>query len=365
MRQRLLSFGLVVALACGGAHAASATGPATLESVRGEADWILSAIASDGAIALTPEQDMVVPYDANLAAWGLARAAAVTRDARYGDAAWRWLEWFSARQQAFTGFVTNHVRDGDGWVATGDVDASDSVAATYLIAMRETFAATGDIVRLQRVLPAMRRSMNALAITRDATDGLYYALPGFEWKYTMDQAEVAEGLRAAAALAMLGARWGDAAEAAAAAADVHAAVEQLWVAPLGTYDWGKHRDGTRAQSAWWRWYPSSTAQAWMVAFGVSRGDRAAAMMAALERNHPDWDRPEAIAFNDLGGERIGYWPLIGVALARTGNPQRGLEGAGRIRSAADAAARAYPFTPAAAAGLILVYADPAVVPLAA
>lgn len=358
-RLRLLSLVLAAALSMPGGGVARAA-PAGMDAIRGEAGWILTAISGDGAIALTPERDVVVPYDANLAAWGLARAAAVTRDPRYAEAAWRWIEWFSARQQPFTGFVTNHVRDGDGWRATGEVDASDSVAATFLIALGETFIATGDVARLQRALPAMRRSMNAMAITRDATDGLYYALPGFEWKYTMDQAEVAAGWRAAAWMAWLGGRWGDAAEAGVAAAEVTAAVDQLWVPATGAYDWGKHRDGTRARSAWWRWYPSSTAQAWAVLFGVARGDRAAALMQTLERTHPDWDRPDATAFNDVGGQKVGYWPLVGVALARTGLAARALDGGLRIRAAADAAGRVYPFTPAAAGGLIVLLAEPAV-----
>lgn len=363
MSSRLLALVCALAFVLHGAGAAAPGGIAS-DAIRDEAAWILSSVASDGAIALTPEQNVIVPYDANLAAWGLARAAAVTRDARYAEAAWRWLEWFSARQQPFTGFVTNHVRDGDGWRPTGEVDASDSVAATYLIAIGETFAATGDLPRLQRILPAMRRSMNALAITRDATDGLYYALPGHEWKYTMDQAEVAAGLRAAAWLAWLGGRAADAAEATTSAAELHAAIEQMWVPTTGAYDWGKHHDGSRAITAWWRWYPSSTAQAWAALFDVAPRDRAVTLMQKIERAHPDWDRPDATTFNDLGGQKVGYWPLVGVALARAGMAERALEGGHRIRATADSAGRLYPFTPAASAGLILLFAEPSVAALA-
>lgn len=324
--------------------------------LRAEAAWILTCVTDDGAIALTPERDMVVPYDASIAAAGLARAAAVTGEAAYATAAWRWLEWYATHQQPWTGYVTERAMTPDGWSDTGRIDATDSTAAMFLIALRDTLAATGDVNRLQGLLPAMRRSMNAIASTRDQRDGLYYALPGFPWKYTMDQAEVVAGLEAAAQVAAFGGRGWDAAEAAVAAAEVRAGVEALWAPATRAYDWGLHADGSKATTAWWRFYPSSTAQAWMVAFGVARGDRAAGLMAALQASHPDWDRPTATTFNDLGGSLTGYWPLIGVAFARTGDPVRALTGADRIRAAADADGRRYPFTSGTAGGLAQVYA---------
>lgn len=333
------------------------------DDVRAEAAWILTCVTADGAIALTPERDVIVPYDAGIAAWGLARAAAVTGEAAFAGAAWRWLEWYAAHQQPWTGFVTERVLDEGAWRDTGRIDATDSTAAVFLIALRETFAATRDTERLQALMPAMRLSMNAIAATRDHRDGLYYALPGFPWKYTMDQAEVVAGFEAAIEVAAAAGRWGDVAEARVAAAEVRAAVERLWAPAPRAYDWGLHADGTRAQTAWWRFYPSSTAQAWMVAFGVARPDRAPGMMAALQANHPDWDRPAGATVHDHGPGTTGYWPLISLAFARGGDPLRALAGATRIRAAADTAGRVYPFTAATAGGLAIVSADPAVLAL--
>ena len=86
-------------------RAPAATDVATdVATVRADADWVLSGQCPDGAIANHPPDGTVQPYLANFAALGLLRAATVTGDVRYSDAAWRWLSWYQGHMDA-SGFI--------------------------------------------------------------------------------------------------------------------------------------------------------------------------------------------------------------------------------------------------------------------
>ena len=72
-----------------------------------DADWILKSQLPDGAIANYVDRQAVWPYLSNFAAMGLARATGVTGDRKYLNAAWSWLAWYQAHQDA-QGFVTDY-----------------------------------------------------------------------------------------------------------------------------------------------------------------------------------------------------------------------------------------------------------------
>ncbi|MGH2829432.1 MAG: hypothetical protein ACRDJM_03005, partial [Actinomycetota bacterium] len=132
------------------------------------------------------------------------------------------------------------------------------------------------------------------------------------------------------------------------------------------YDWALGRAGTRGQTDLAHWYPSATAQPWAIAFGLAPAGRWGALIDAFDARHPDWDTPDAVKTHDLGSPaRIGYWPLIALAYARTGRPDRALQGIQAIKDHASGEVRVYPFTPAIAAGLILVETEPSVAALRA
>src|SRR5580658_879522 len=103
--------------------------------LRTDAEWILSAQLPDGAIAVGPAATSVSPYLANYAAIGLARATQQTGRRVYAAAAWKWLSWYQAHQDA-QGFVTDYTVDGDTEVSTGTMDSTDAYAGTFLIAAR-------------------------------------------------------------------------------------------------------------------------------------------------------------------------------------------------------------------------------------
>jgi hypothetical protein len=64
----------------------------------------------------------------------------------------------------------------------------------------------------------------------------------------------------------------------------------------------------------------------------------------------------ATAVYDRGRRAVGYWALVGWAYARVGQPQRAYAAAARIRSAAAATSRRWPFTPSDAAQLVVLQA---------
>src|SRR2546423_560434 len=79
----------------------------TVANVRTDADWLLSAQLTDGAIGHYVDRVKIWPYLGNEAALGLARATQVTGDPKYLAATWRWLQWYQAHQDT-NGFVTDY-----------------------------------------------------------------------------------------------------------------------------------------------------------------------------------------------------------------------------------------------------------------
>ena len=334
------------------ARATAAPAPsAPASDVVEDADWTLSAQLPDGAIAHYTDKHEVWPYLANFAAMGLARAAEVTSDGRYSEAAWRWLSWYQAHQDA-NGYVTDYVVNADGSLTSkGDMDSTDAYAGTFLLAARRTFLAKGDQTRLRGLAPALVAAVRAIASTQD-TDGLTWAKPSWKVKYLMDQAEVYAGLRAAADLARV---LGDQTlrrNANAAADRVAAAVSGLWNPSTSTYDWAQHESGARETSKWATFYPDAQEQMWAVAFGLTDAARGRDLVARFEAAHPRWDQPAATDTYSGGTEPVGYWPVTGWAYARTGNQSRAQTGANNIRTAAKAASRPWPYTTASAGQLI-------------
>ena len=120
--------------------------------IRDDASWIRSAQLPDGAIEPEPGFGRILPYLANYAALGLARAAGELHDEADADAAWRWLTWYQAHQDA-AGFVTDYEVTGNGTeTSTNTFDSTDAYAGTFLVAAAATWQADPDQARLRRHL---------------------------------------------------------------------------------------------------------------------------------------------------------------------------------------------------------------------
>jgi hypothetical protein len=344
---------------------AAAAAPASASGgnpIAANAAWILSAQLPDGAIANYTDRLAVSPYLANLAAMGLARATEVTGDPRYGAAAWQWLLWYQAHENATTGFVTDYQITAQGEVSTGDMDSTDAYAGTFLLAVWRTWKATGSGAALTRLHAGVTQAVRAIESTQDA-DGLTWAKPAYHVKYLMDQAETEAGLRAAATVATA---LGDPALASRAALDasrMQAGVDKLWNPAAAAYDWAVFSSGPHQGTNWSVLYPDAMEQVWAVAFGLTGGARAQAIMTHLGVAHPNWDRPTATDLFSSGPAVVGYWPVAGLALVQIGQRANAAVAAGAIQSAATLAQQAWPFTTGVAGSLIqLQSADPLFVP---
>jgi hypothetical protein len=351
MRPRIASIAIVSAFLLFAAGASATADPPGAD-VRADAAWITQAQLADGAIATQVDRKRIWPYLGNFAASGLAQASVLTGDPAPVQAAWRWLRWYQAHQDA-RGFVTDYRVVHGREVSTGDMDSTDAYAGTFLLAVRAAWEATRDRLALTSVWPGVARAVRAIRATQDR-DGLTWAKPTWHVKYLMDQSEAYAGLRAAAALArVLGARDTHA-RAARAATRLKHGVERTWNARTQSYDWAVHANGARQQTDWKVLYPDALEQLWAVAFGLVGDERARALTDRFALEQPNWDDPTATARFSFGRRSVGYWAPAAWAFARVGDVERSRSAAARIRAAAVASGRVWPFTPADAGQLIVL-----------
>jgi hypothetical protein len=315
------------------------------DGIRSDVDWILGAQMADGAIAHQHDRVTVLPYLANFAAIGLARARKVTGDRRYGEA------WYQHHEDA-NGYVTDYVVRNGTLHSTGDMDSTDAYAGTFLIAVRDAWRATKSRSHLRSVRPGVVGAVHAIESTQDG-DGLTWAKPSWHVKYLMDQAETYAGLVSAVEIGRAVGERSLARRAARDAARLRVGADKLWNRATGAYDWALHQNTARRATDWSVLYPDAAAQAWVAALGLARGARAKALTARFERAQPQWADPSALARFDSGHRPIGYWAVAGWAVARV-DAERASVAAAAIRSQALASNRRWPFTPADAGQLIVL-----------
>ena len=345
---------LICALCANIARSSPEAAASAVTDVRSDADWIMSARLADGAIANYVDRQAVWPYLSNFAAMGLARATEVTKDTKYVKASWTWLAWYRAHMDT-RGFVTDYVVRNGQLVSTGFMDSTDAYAATFLMALRDTYRADPSLTRLRANRAAVTAAIKAIEATQDA-DGLTWAKPDWHVKYLMDQAEVYAGLLAGAEIAKT---LNDLALRKRALADsvrVRDGVARLWDGTANAYDWAVHGDGARTGASWSVLYPDALQQAWAVAFGLVPATRGALIMSRFVTEQPAWDEPLALAtFAGGMSQPVGYWPVAGLALRRVGSVLA-VAGGTSIRTIASNTGRAWPFTTATAGQLILLSA---------
>lgn len=352
---------------------AQAMSPATLlDAMRIEADYIITMRLGDGVITTSADRKKVVPYQANFAAIGLARAYALLRDTRYSHAAWRWVEWYRDHMLA-DGTMPDWIYTSS-WIPSGIPDSTDAYAGTYLSAVLAVFQATGDLTRLRGLHEAIVKAVGAIELTADS-DGLHFARPGWDFKYSMDEAEAYAGFRAAEDLGALLRDSSLEARARTNADRLLSGSVKLIDPATGLYLWALHRDGTRVPAPIEWIYPGASAQAWAVADGLTTGTNARNLMARAEAAQPYWDRPSATAqYADNQPicnnqtpcfAPVGFWPRFALGHLEVGNTRRALTGALNIHKHANVAGRGFPFTPADSGQMIMVFGDARVIAAAA
>jgi len=322
-------------------------------TVTPDADWIMSAVMTDGAIANYVDKQAVWPYLSNFAAMGLAKATSVTGNGAYLDAAWNWLRWYQAHENA-QGFVTDYALSNGVMTSTNDMDSTDSYAGTFLLAAREAYRAKKDVARLNTLAAGVTGAVHAIEATQDV-DGLTWAKPTWHVKYLMDQSEAYAGLLAAVDVATTMGNSALAQEASADASRMAAGVAKLWNTTTAAYDWAVQSDGSHVPTNWSLLYSDSLQQAWAVAFGLTSSTQGSTLLAKFNSSQPNWLLPAATAQFSSGPSTVGYWPVAGWGFGALGNPLAATA-ASDIRSGALAVNRAWPFTTGNAGELILLEA---------
>jgi len=325
-----------VALAQSGPQPAVSAGDPTRE-----AEWILLAQGPDGAIASHADRTFVDPYLASFGIGGLAAAARVTGDPRYGVAAWRAVEWYAANMDP-RGFVTDFRVTASGLVSTGDADSTDAYSGMFLLAVEATQAAAPDAARLGALAPRVKAAVDAIRATQRA-DGLTGAKPSWMVAYLMNEGEAYAGLLAGARIASSVGDRTTARNASASATRIARAVDRLWNPTTRSYDWAVHPSGVRQPTNWGQLYPDAISQVWAVRYGLVRGDRVASLLSQFLLTHPNAHDPTAVDLVDGAMRSTGYWPglAFGLRSVDPGAPARFLAGA---RNAAAATGLAWPYS---------------------
>ena len=321
-------------------------------NVAADADWIMTARLSDGAIANYVDRQAVWPYLSNFAAMGLAKATTVTGNASYVGAAWSWLSWYQAHMNP-QGFVTDYTLQNGVLTSTGDMDSTDAYAGTFLLAVREAYRANANKTQLTALAAGVSNAVRAIEATQD-TDGLTWAKPSWHVKYLMDQGESYAGLLAAVDIANVLRNSTLANQAMADALKMKNGVATLWNAANAGYDWAKHDTGATTPADWSVLYSDSLQEAWAVAFGLVDTVRSPVLLSKFNTAQASWHLPTATAvFSGGSSGQVGYWPVAGLGFDAIGSTL-GATASNDIRSAALSAGRAWPFTTGNAGELILL-----------
>jgi hypothetical protein len=326
-------------------------------AITSDAAWARSAALPSGAIAVYVDRARVLPYLGNFAAWGLAVQGGRTHDSDSLGAAWAHLNWYAGAQDA-SGFVTDYVVDADGGLtSTGDMDSTDSYAATFFLATDAAYAASVRVegapaaqTRVAALSTGLDGALRAIEATTD-TDGLTWARPGWRVKYLMDQAEVYAGLQAAARLFTTLGDQARATRASDGAQQVTTGVSGLWNPDTKAYDWAAHDGGARAHADLSVLYPDAMEQIWAVAFGLVPRNRATSLLTRIKALHPELASPDA---STPDGQQVGYWPWAAAAWLAVGDRAEANRLLTAIDSAAATTGRPWPFTTGTAGQIMVV-----------
>jgi hypothetical protein len=169
-----------------------------LDIINSECKFILAHQLSDGAFTMSANRETqgykIVPYFNNI----VARALLENPVADNITAVKNWMIWYMAHLNpdgsVYDYFASNYSGQAT-LTSTHDFDSIDSYAATFLtLAKRLCEVSPADKSWLTNNYSAqLTRSGKALIQVID-TDGLTIAKPSYAIKYTMDNAEVNEGM---------------------------------------------------------------------------------------------------------------------------------------------------------------------------
>lgn len=295
-----------------------------------------------GAIRMTPQDTRINPYFANQTAMALLtwNQGAVRKYILW------YLDHLNERDRfGLEGTIYDYSLASDGERPTGDYDAADSYAATFLSLVSRYVFATGDAALVFDHLDQLERIARVCLALQDK-DGLTWAKADHRYKFLMDNCEVARGLADWAetlrtiGLWRLGDAWAETAR------RVELAIEgELWSQQRQEYAWAKTSLGLRWSRR--RWYPDTVGQLYPIVYGQidPRGDRAQALIARVNGGYPRWTQ--------LRTGDYYPWALAAYAHALAGERERALEFADRVWVELLACGRPWPWYNLEGAYLVL------------
>ncbi|HHY34557.1 MAG TPA: hypothetical protein GX510_02790 [Firmicutes bacterium] len=254
---------------------------------RDEARWLSACQHPDGAIAMAPGSDRVVPYFANLAAITLVRLDP--------SKARQYITWYldhlnDPDRWGLAGTIYDfHVKDGK-LVPTGNYDSADSYASTFLSLVSAYYRETKDARFVRNELNRIRK-VSGVVLSLQDKDGLVRVKPGSQTKYLMDNCENYAGLMDwAKTLEALG----ETAEASLyreKASLIKQGIQSVLYDPsTGKYAWSLSRFGKRYPKQG-KWYPDGVSQLSLISCGIIEpgSPEARTIWADFNSQFPGWE----------------------------------------------------------------------------
>lgn len=277
--------------------------PSYKNIIRTQSNFILGNQLQNGAFLMSGNHKdgraKICPYFANIAASALLEKPVK----KHVDAVKRWMIWFTAHLNPDGSIDDYYVDQPGGFEAltsSRDFDSIDSYAATFLtLAAKLCRVSPSDTAWLKQLSPSILRVAEALALviddsnnlyngfSKDNNNGLTVAKPKYKAKYTMDNSEVNEGMRALVWLAdhiipELDIRfWQNALD-----QNTLAIEKFLWDAPGKRYR--MYEGGPPAK--WEKFYADATCQLYPIWCKVidPRSERAKHLWDEFNAAYPDW-----------------------------------------------------------------------------
>ncbi|HQE83909.1 MAG TPA: hypothetical protein PLM14_12980 [Candidatus Hydrogenedentes bacterium] len=270
------------------------------------ADAILSKQLADGAIIHQQSGDQITisPYFGNYAALGLFEAYQITDDKKYLEGGIKWTDWYF-KHMDLRGVIHDYKGTVSNYESTGECDATDSYAATFLMCVNMRRMLTQDHRFVLREMGKIFGAHKAMLSTLDV-DGLTYAKPDSPYKYVMDNAEVFEALWHSRQIAQLLRDYAWVHEVYYTRRDMKKAFDQLR-GEDGLYAWAKAGDATVTVEDTGEFYPAGLANLFVVALGPSEWHDRRDTVLATYRRFPNMTglSPDQLYWWIVAAQRVG------------------------------------------------------------
>lgn len=277
-----------------------------------ESDFIMAHQLDDGALAMSSNKGVpgykIVPYFANIA----ARALLANPTAARITAVKNWMVWYMTHLNAdgsvYDYYATNYTGAAT-LTSTGDFDSVDSYAATFFtLAKLLCDASPADKDWLKTNYSEQLKKIGEALIMVVQGDGLAIAKPTYAIKYTMDNAEVNEGMKDMVWLSQNIITGGETAKWQTLLTNNTNGIETgLWNVANNNYF--MYAGG--AAINWSIFYADATCQLYPIWCGVidPNSARAISLWNTFNTNYPDWSTGKIY---DAGGFP---WAVISYAAA--------------------------------------------------